>query len=50
MKKFTLYILTAFGLMGLATSCNDFGDLIDKFQIKKSMIENGIWIVKLPRK
>ena len=24
--------------------------LIDKFQIKKSMIENGIWIVKLPRK
>lgn len=23
---------------------------IDKFQIKKSMIENGIWIVKLPRK
>ena len=22
--------------------------LIDKFQIKKSMIENGIWIVKLP--
>ena len=27
MKKFTLYILTAFGLMGLATSCNDFGDV-----------------------
>lgn len=27
MKKFTLYILTAFSLMGLTTSCNDFGDV-----------------------
>lgn len=27
MKKFTLYIMAAFGLMGLTTSCNDFGDV-----------------------
>lgn len=27
MKKLTLYILTAFSLVGLTTSCNDFGDV-----------------------
>lgn len=27
MKKLTFYILTAFSLLGLTTSCNDFGDV-----------------------
>ena len=27
MKKFTLYILTAFSLMGVTTSCNVCGDV-----------------------
>ena len=43
MKKFTLYILTAFSLMGLTTSCNDFGDVNnDPMNLNPGVVETAL--------